>query len=119
MKEKLINLSKERLESQTRIPLSPGCVEEDEPLLCLGAALVASYIELVDCRDNANVFARQIVDRSSDDIVRFASRVGFSTSLCQSAIVANDKLGDQERRLGTFTFLDQLMQADGDLFPAK
>ncbi|HUB66383.1 MAG TPA: hypothetical protein VL981_02725 [Candidatus Methylacidiphilales bacterium] len=91
------------------MPLSPGRLGEDgQPLLCFGAALVASHLELLQGGEAAKNFANFIVRQaSSEAIVEKARTTGFPIASCQRAIAYNDSYFDADRKAAVLDHLSR------------
>ena len=111
MNASVLRTTKLRLKKQRVVPPSPGCIDPTgKPLLCLGAALVASHLQLKYGPKSAEYFARRIVQTSSSKaILEKAITSGFPASICQNAILKNDSYGNFNRKKGVLKYIDTIL----------
>ena len=105
---KLVECTCRLLESQRKVPLSPGLSEGNETLLCAGAAFVKEAA-LSQCSNAfAERFAQEVVGRDSSYILDVAVSIGLNEKVVKRVVLTNDALSPATRLAGMLTCLEGL-----------
>jgi hypothetical protein len=97
----VLEIASRRLSRQKSVPRSPGRLDElGEPLLCYGAALAIAAAEARDGAVIAESHARDLATNGcKQDILTIGAYYALSRRLLQRAIVKNDALTAEHRRI--------------------
>lgn len=103
---RVVQETRQLLQGQREVPVSPGRSEGSVTLLCAGAALVKAAASSRGFGDVADRFAEDVVARGRGYILEFAASIGLNPELVERIVITNDALPSDVRLAGTLAVLD-------------
>lgn len=108
--EVIFGRTERALTEQRVVPVSPGRLGGNGPLLCAGAMLVHEALAVLRSPAEACQFAHRVVCEESDFIVDTAGRIGLDRAMVAHWIIANDSLGQEDRLQGVLRSVRRLRE---------